>query len=212
MMKYPELVEAIKSYIESYEPTFVDNIPRFVQAAEERIYNSVQLPAIRRNVVGSVTAGSEYLALPEDYLATFSLAVIDENGHSHYLLDKDVNFIREAYPSPTDQGIPRYFGQFEEYTLILGPTPDKDYEVQLHQYYYPKSIVEAGESWLGDNFESALLYGALREAAIFQKAEQDMVSYYESKYMESLALLKMLGDGKNRRTAYRAGQVRTPVV
>lgn len=211
-MNYAQLVENIKSYIESYEPAFVAAIPSFVQAAEERIYNAVQIPAIRRNLVGNVTAGSPYLALPTDYLATFSLAVFDADGNQHFLLDKDVNFIREAFPQVADTGLPRFFGQFAPYTLIIGPTPDQNYQMELHQYYYPESIVTATTSWLGDNFESVLLYGALREAAVFQKAEADMVQQYESKYLESLALLKMLGDGKNRRTAYRAGQVRAPVI
>jgi hypothetical protein len=212
-MNYAQLSQAIQDYAESTETSFVANIPNFVQFAEERIYNTVQLPAIRRNVVGTLTANDKYLSLPSDYLATFSLAVIDPVTEAQtFLLDKDVNFIREAYPDPGSVGAPKYFGQFAPYTLIVGPTPDQSYQVELHEYYYPPSIVTASTSWLGDNFESVLLYGALREAVIFQKGEQDMVQYYEQKYQESLALLKMLGDGKERRTAYRDGQVRVPVV
>ena len=210
-MNYTQLTSAIIDYAESSEQTFLDNISTFVQLAEERIYNAVQIPAIRRNVVGNVTAGDKYLSLPADYLATFSLAVFDANGDQQFLLDKDVNFIRQAYPNPNDQGIPKYYGQFKPYTFILGPTPDQNYQVELHQYYYPESIVTAGTSWLGDNFESALLYGALREAVIFQKGEQDMVAYYEQKYQESLSLLRELGDGKDRRSAYRDGQLKLPV-
>lgn len=211
-MNYAELSTAIQDYVETYEQLFVDNIPNFVQLAEERIYNAVQIPAIRKNVTGTFTANDKYLALPPDYLASFSLAVIGSDGSQEFLLDKDVNFIRESFPSPTITGVPKYYGQFKPYTYIIGPTPDQSYGVELHYYYYPESIVTAGTSWLGDNFETVLLYGALREAVIFQKGEQDMVSYYEQKYQESLALLKQLGDGKDRRSAYRDGQIRVPVV
>jgi hypothetical protein len=139
------------------------------------------------------------------------MAVILADGTQEFLIDKDVNFIRQAYPNPTDEGIPRYYAQFEPYTYIIGPTPDDNYQVELHYYYYPQSIVTAGTSWLGDNFETVLLYGSLREAVIFQKGEQDMVTYYEQKYQESLALLRELGDGKDRRSAYRDGQLKLPV-
>lgn len=210
-MNYAQLVTAIENYVESFEAVFVAQIPTFVQLAEERIYNSVQIPAIRRNVIGNVTTGDKYLSLPADYLATFSLAVVDGNGEQQFLLDKDVNFIRQAYPNPADSGLPKYYGQFAPYTFILGPTPDQNYEVELHQYFYPESIVTAGTSWIGDNFETVLLYGALREAVIFQKGEQDMVAYYDQKYQESMALLKELGDGKERRSAYRDGQLKLPV-
>lgn len=210
-MNYAQLVTAIENYTESTESVFVSQIPTFVQLAEERIYNAVQIPAIRRNVTGNVTTGDKYLSLPTDYLATFSLAVVDSDGNQQFLLDKDVNFIRQAYPNPVDSGLPKYYGQFAPYTFILGPTPDQNYQVELHQYYYPESIVTAGTSWIGDNFETVLLYGSLREAVIFQKGEQDMVAYYEQKYQESMALLQELGDGKERRSAYRDGQLKLPV-
>jgi hypothetical protein len=297
-MNYDQLSQAIQDYAESSEQVFVLNIPNFVQLAEERVYNAVQIPAIRKNVIGNFTAGDHYLALPQDYLASFSLAVIDGDGNYEYLLDKDVNFIRQAYPNPlTDTGIPKYYGQFKPYTYIIGPTPDDSYQTELHYYYYPLSMVKGvlsgfgaitsgtgytdgvyqnvsltggsgtgavvditiaggvvtavdivsggslyligdsvsaatsdiggtgsgfsvlvdntnnpdGTSWLGDNFETVMLYGALREAVIFQKGEQDMVQYYEQKYQESLALLKELGDGKDRRSAYRDGQLRLPI-
>jgi hypothetical protein len=210
-MNYAQLVTAIENYTESSESVFLAQIPTFVQLAEERIYNAVQIPAIRRNVTGSVTTGDKYLSLPTDYLATFSLAVVDSDGNQQFLLDKDVNFIRQAYPNPADSGLPKYYGQFAPYTFILGPTPDQNYQVELHQYYYPASIVTAGTSWIGDNFETVLLYGSLREAVIFQKGEQDMVAYYEQKYQESMALLQELGDGKERRSAYRDGQLKLPV-
>jgi hypothetical protein len=296
-MNYQQLSEAIQSYAESTEQLFVFNIPNFVQLCEERVYNAVQIPAIRKNVIGNFTQGDHYLALPEDYLASFSLAVIDANGNYEYLIDKDVNFIRQAYPNPGDEGLPRYYAQFSPYTYIIGPSPDANYQTELHYYYYPTTIVQGGlsgfgtitpgtgytdgiyegvaltggdgsnglatitvlggivtavtltnpgylyvvgntlsaatstiggtgsgfsvpvnnvqnptgTSWLGENFESVLLYGSLREAVVFQKGEQDMVAYYEQKYQESLALLKDLGDGKDRRSAYRDGQLRLPV-
>ena len=210
-MNYTQLTAAIQDYTETTEQLFVANIPTFIQLAEERIYNSVQIPAIRRNVVGNLTANDKYLKLPDDYLAVFSLAVFDADGNQTMLIDKDVNYIREAYPNANSTGTPKYFAQFLPYTLILGPTPDQSYQVELHEYCYPESIVTAETSWVGDNYESVLLYGALREAVIFQKGEQDMVNYYEQKYQESLALLKELGDGKDRRSAYRDGQLRMPI-
>lgn len=212
-MNYSELSTAIQEYVENTETSFVSNIPLFVQLAEERIYNSVQIPAIRKNVTGSLTSGIKYLQLPTDWLATFSLAVINPvtNAQS-FLLNKDVNYIREAYPDPDDTGTPQHYGQFDANTLILGPTPDLSYSMELHYYYYPQSIVTAGTTWLGDNFETVLLYGAIREAYVYMKGEQDMVANYENKYQESLALLKVLGDGKDRRDAYRSGQARVPVL
>ena len=297
-MNYEQLYGAIQNYAESTEQLFVQSIPTFVYNCEERVYNAVQIPAIRKNVIGSFTSGDRYLALPNDYLASFSLAVIDASGNYEYLIDKDVNFIRQSYPNATtDTGTPKYYSQFSPYTYLIGPTPDATYQTELHYYYYPESIVQGvlgglgvitggtnyingtyqnvsltggsgqyatadiivsggvvttvtvkdggsfyivgdvlsastsslgnagsgfsvpvtvinnptGTSWLGSNFETVLLYGSLREAIIFQKGEQDMVTYYEQKYQESLALLKDLGDGKDRRSAYRDGQLRLPV-
>ncbi len=210
-MNYSELSAAITSYTENYETTFIANIPNFVQNAEERIYNTVQLPAIRKNSTSNLNANNKYLPSPEDYLAVFSFAVVDASGNYSYLLNKDVNFIREAYPAPTDTGLPLYYALFDQDTFIFGPTPDSTYQVELHYYYYPQSIVTAGNSWLGDNFESALLYGSLLEAAAFMKEEADVLQNYTIRYNEALALLKQLGDGKNRQDAYRSGQVRDTV-
>lgn len=217
-MNYAQLVTAIEEYTETSEATFVSQIPTFVQLAEERIYNTVDLPSLRRNVTGTLTINNKYLSVPSDFLSVYSLAVIKTDGTYEYLLNKDVNFIRQAYPQPTDTDIPKYYAIFgpdssspTNLTIILGPTPDLAYSAELHYFYYPESIVTASNSWIGDNFESALLYGALREAVIFQKGEADMVSYYEKMYMESLGLLKNLGDGKLRRDAYRSGQIRLPV-
>jgi len=228
-MDYSTLFVTIKGYIENEFPATIftdsdgnsvssalftskEQIDTFIQLAEERIYNSVQIPAIRKNQTGYMTGGNKYLSLPSDWLATFSLSVINPStGAQSFLLNKDVNFIREAFPVPSDTGTPTHYAQFTDSSLILGPTPDLSYQVELHYYYYPTSIVTATTSWLGNNFESVLLYGALREAAVFVKAEADMVANYEGKYQESLGLLKQLGDGKDRRDAYRSGQVRIPV-
>lgn len=213
-MNYAQLSQGVQDYVETTEPSFLANIPNFVRLAEERIYNSVQIPAIRRNQTGTISAGNKYLTLPDDYLAPFSLAVFtygNQDSAYEYLLNKDVNFIRQSYPSNLDQGQPQYYAQFAPYTYILGPTPDINYGVELHYYYYPPSIVEAGTSWVGDNFESVLLYGAIREGYLYLKGEQDLIQQYEAKYQEAMALLKVLGDGKDRRDAYRSGQARVPV-
>lgn len=210
-MNYAALSQAIQDYTENNEATFVANIPVFVDQAEQRIYNSVQLPALRKNVTGSMTTNNKYLSAPSDYLATFSLAVIAPDGSQAFLLNKDVNFIRETYPSPTATAKPKHYAQFDANTFLLGPTPDADYGVELHYFYYPQSIVTAGTSWLGENFDSVLLYGSLVEAYTFMKGEQELLAFYNQKYNEALALLKQLGDGKNRRDAYRSGQIRIPV-
>lgn len=211
-MNYASLATLIQQYCESTESSFVANIPTFVQLAEERIYNSVQIPAIRRNQTGTLSSGNKYLTLPQDWLATFSLAVIAPvTGAQEFLLDKDVNFIRQSYPSPSDTGVPKYYAIFDDNTLILGPTPDSNYQVEMHYYYYPESIVTAGTSWLGNNYENALLYGSIREAYTYLKGEQDLMNFYEQKYQEAMQQLMRLGDGLNRRDSYRSGQVRVPV-
>jgi hypothetical protein len=209
-MNYTQLVTEIQSYTENQFQT--DDINTFIKEAEQRIYNSVQFPAIRRNKTGTTTIGNKYLTCPPDWLATFSLAVIDASGNYSYLLDKDVNFIRAAYPQPTDTAIPEYYALFDQNTFILGPTPDANYTVELHYYYYPESIVTAGTTWLGDNFDSALLYGSLLEAYTYMKGEADVLAQYQKRYDDAMFLLKQLGDGKDRRDAYRNGQVRVQVV
>jgi hypothetical protein len=223
-MNYAQLSAAIQAYSESDEPLFVENIPVFVKAAEQRIYNSVQFSYLRKNVTGSVTPNNPYLSAPNDFLSVYSIAVIKPNGDYEYLLNKDVNFIRQAYPSASDVGVPKYYAIFgptttagdppaltNELSFILGPKPDVNYSVELHYFFYPESIVTASTTWLGDNFDTALFYGALREAAVFQRQEPDMVANYEQKYQEGMMLLKQLGDGKERQDAYRSGQVRYPV-
>jgi hypothetical protein len=209
-MNYSQLVAEIQSYTENQFETA--DINTFIKEAEQRIYNSVQFPAIRRNKTGTTTVNNKYLTCPSDWLATFSLAVIDASGNYSYLLDKDVNFIRASYPSPTSTGLPEYYALFDQNTFILGPTPDSNYSVELHYYYYPESIVTANNTWLGDNFDSALLYGALLEAYTYMKGEADVLAQYQKRYDEAMFLLKQLGDGKDRRDAYRNGQVRVPVV
>ena len=211
-MNYSQLVTLVQQYTQNEETSFVANIPNFAQLAEERIYNAVFIPAIRRNQIGTLTPNNKYLTLPGDWLATFSLAVIDPATNAQtFLLDKDVNFIRECYPDPDDNGVPKYYAIFDQNTLILGPTPASNYQVEMHYYYYPETIVTAGTSWLGDNFETVLLYGTLREAYLYMKGEQDIVVYYEQKYQESLGLLKLLREGKDRRDAFRSGLNRIPV-
>jgi hypothetical protein len=303
-MNYNELSKTIQSYVESTEQLFVENIPVFVQQAEERIYNTVQLPSLRKNVTGTVTQANPYLSTPNDYLSSFSLAVIKANGEYEYLLNKDVNFIRQAYPSPTDTGTPKYYALFgsqlsnlNELSFILGPTPDANYGVELHYFYYPPTIVQGviattsglvggsaytagvylgvplsgskgtgavaditiaggavvsvvtrnggslyvvgdvltapssligntgngftitvatvsnsdGTSWLGDNYSPVLLYGAMREAILFQKGEQDLVAYYEKQFQDALQQLNRLGTGLERGDAYRDGQAKIKV-
>ena len=211
-MNYSQLSQQIQDYCESTEQSFVANIPTFVQLAEERIYNSVQIPAIRKNVTGTATINYQYLELPTDWLSTFSLAVIDPTtGEYEYLLNKDVNYIRAAYPPPNSYGKPAYYAIFDDTTMLLGPTPDNTYSMELHYYYYPASIVNVNTTWLGNNFETVLLYGSLREAYTYLKGDADLMQYYEQKYQESLALLKRLGDGLDRQDAYRSGQARVAV-
>jgi hypothetical protein len=215
-VNYAELVSAIKGYAENDFPTTAgsftstNQLNTFIEQAEQRIYNSIQFPAIRKNVTGTTTPGNKYLASPVDFLASYSLAAIDGTGNYEYLLNKDVNFIRAAYPSPTDSGTPAYYALFDENTFILGPTPDAAYTMELHYYYYPASIVAAGTSWLGDNFDSVLLYGALLEAAAFMKSDLDTMKNYTDRYNEALLLAKRLGDGMDRSDAYRSGQFRMP--
>jgi hypothetical protein len=215
------LTAAICDYTQNFETDFVANIPVFVKQAEQRIYNSVQFPSLRKNVTGSVTSANKYLSCPTDFLSVFSMAVIDATGAYEYLLNKDVNFIRQAYPNPTtDVGIPKYYALFgptvsgavisDELSFLLGPTPDAAYSVELHYYYYPESISVAadGQTWLGDNFDTVLLYGSLVEAYTFMKGENDMMALYDGKYKEAMALAQRLGDGLERSDAYRSGQFR----
>lgn len=210
-MTYAELVAQIQDYTENTFTT--TDINTFITQAEQRIYNTVQLPALRKNVTGSLSAGNKYLAMPTDWLATFSLAVFGADNEYKYLLNKDVNFIRQSFPD-TDSafyGEPQYYAVFNASSFIVGPTPDINYSAELHYFYYPTSITVAGTSWLGDNFSSTLLYGSLLEAYTYMKGEQDVMNTYKARYDEAMLLLKQLGDGKDRQDAYRSGQVRYPV-
>jgi hypothetical protein len=232
-MTYNELIAAIQSYTENQFPdtyladeSYVSSTTQlntFITQAEQRIFNSVQFPSLRKNVTGATTTGNKYLSCPDDFLATYSLAVRDTDGSYEYLLNKDVNFIRQAYPKPSDTAIPKYYALFgptttnsgspvitDELSFILGPTPDASYSVELHYFYYPESITVAadGRTWLGDNFDTVLLYGSLVEAYTFMKGEQDMMALYDGKYKEALALAQRLGDGLERGDAYRNGQYR----
>jgi hypothetical protein len=301
-MNYEQIYNNIQAYAENTEQLFVASIPVFVQQAEERIYNSIQIPSLRKNVTGVVSANNQYLALPLDWLSNYSIAIIDTTGNYNYLLNKDVNFIREAYPAPTTTGLPTYYALFgnqlsnlEELTVLLGPTPDSNYTVEMHYYYYPPTLVQGqtsalgvvtggslytngvyqnvsltggsganatadiiiaggavtsctltfggnfyivgdilscvslgltgsgftipvssvsnavGRSWLADNFDPVIFYGAMREAMLFMKGEADLVKYYEDKYMEALAQLNRLGTGLERGDSYRDGQAKIKV-
>ena len=231
-MNYAALSSAIQTYTENQFPTTYlssgaavtadDQIARFVEQAEQRIYNTIQFPSLRKNVTGNVSTSNVYLSAPNDFLAVYSLATIDGSGNYEYLLNKDVNFIRQAYPNPTtDVGPPKYYALFgptvntstitNELSFIIGPTPDAAYSMELHYYYYPESIVTASTTWLGDNFDTVLLYGSLVEAYTFMKGEPDVMAFYDGKYKEALALAKRLGDGMERQDAYRSGQYRQAV-
>ena len=233
-MTYSELITAIQTYTENNFPstTLADGttvssttqLNRFIEQAEQRIYNSVQFPSLRKNMIGALTSGLKYLSTPPDFLSAYSLAVIENYGTSTerytYLLNKDVNFIREAYPETGTayNGLPKYYGLFgptisgstitTELSFIVGPTPDASYNVELHFYYYPESITTASSTWLGDNFDTVLLYGCLVEAYTYMKGETDIIALYDTKYKEALALAKRLGDGLERSDAYRSGQAR----
>jgi hypothetical protein len=216
-MNYADLVTFISDITENTFETADMNM--FIQQAEQKIYNTVQLPNLRRNVTGTVSANNKYLSCPNDFLSVYSIAVYPTGGSYTFLLNKDVNFIREAYPNPTDTGTPAHYAIFgpqsadpRELTFILGPTPDVLYNTELHYYYYPESIVTATNTWLGDNFDSALLNGALVEAIRFMKGEQELIAVYKGMYDNALTLLKQLGDGKDRQDAYRSGQTRVQII
>ena len=237
-MNYSTLFITIKGYLENDFPdsifadkdaststsaatyTSTEQINTFITQAEQRIYNTIQFPSLRKNVTGSTLTGIKYLSCPGDFLASYSMAVIQANGSYEYLLNKDVNFIRESYPVPTDTGVPAYYALFgplstneAELSFILGPTPDAAYSVELHYFYYPESITvtSSGTTWLGDNMDSVLLYGALVEGYTYMKPEADLIALYDKKYQDALMLAKRLGDGLERQDAYRSGQVRVSI-
>lgn len=237
-MNYSELFIAVKGYLENDFPSTVftdsagsssssaaaltstEQVNTFITQAEQRIYNTVQFPSLRKNVTGTLTTSNKYLSCPSDFLAVYSMAVVNTDGSYAFLLNKDVNFIRESYPIPTDTGVPAYYALFgpvstneAELTFILGPTPDAAYTMELHYFYYPESITTtaSGTTWIGDNIDSVLLYGSLVEGYTFMKGEADMIGLYEKKYQDALMLAKRLGDGMERRDAYRSGQARVPV-
>jgi hypothetical protein len=231
---YSELVAAIQAYTENQFPTTyladgstvssTEQINRIIEQAEQRIYNSVQFPSLRRNQTGTLSISTSYLSAPNDFLSSYSFAVIDASGNYNYMLNKDVNFIREAYPNPNTTGLPKYYALFgptvsgstvtNELSFLLGPKPDAAYTVELHYYYYPASITSGTSTtttWLSDNFDTVLLYGSLVEAYTYMKGEQDLIALYDGKYKEALALAKRLGDGLERQDAYRSGQYRQAV-
>ena len=224
-MNYAELVTAVQDYCENNFPTTDMDI--MIRQAEQRIYNTVQIANLRKNVTGTLSVGNKYLSAPGDFLSVYSLAIYPAAGGDYlYLLNKDVNFIREAYPNASSEyyGKPKHYAIFgptttsgaspvitTELSFILGPTPDAAYKAELHYYYYPESIVTAGTTWLGDNFDSVLLNATIYEAAMYMRMETDMMAVAKDRYIQSIALLKNLGDGKQRADAYRDGQVRVKV-
>lgn len=224
-MNYATLFETIQGYAENTFPntsvndtsasaatfTSKEQIDTFIRQTEQRVYNTIQLPDLRKNVTGNFSSGNKYLGIPSDWLSTFSLAVIASDGSQSFLLNKDVNFIRESFPDPSATGTPTHYAIFSDESFIVGPTPDDDYGAELHYFYYPTSIVDAGTTWLGDNFDSVLLYGSLLEAATFMKSEADVLANYQKRYDEATALLKELGEGKDRQDMYRTQQMRYPV-
>ena len=230
-MNYNALTASIQAMTENQFPdtyladgstfTTAQQLALFVVQAEQRIFNTVQFPSLRKNVVGTINTTNKYLACPLDFLATYSIAVIDATGAYTYLLNKDANFIREAYPTPTSTGLPKYYALFgpavagavisNELTFILGPTPDATYTTELHYFYLPESITTASTTWLGDNFDSVLLYGALVEAYTFMKSEADIMGFIQAKYQEALGLAKRLGAGMETQDQYRSGQHRQAV-
>ena len=219
-MNYATLSSTIQAYVENDFPesvgsgslTSAEQIATFVTQAEQRIYNNVQLLELRKNVLGMCSQNNKYLTVPTDWLANYSLAIVDPvSGEYSYLLNKDVAYIREAFPSPTDTGTPTHYAMFDQDSYILGPTPDQNYNVELHYFYYPESITTASTSWLGDNFDSVLLYGALLEAYTFMKGEADVILEYQKRYDTAFIMLKQLAEGKNRQDMYRTPQVRYPV-
>lgn len=216
-MNYAALVTAVQDFLEcTFEASVIDIC---IRQAEDKIYNAVQIPSLRKNVSGTTTLGLQFLACPSDYLSAYSMAVVDPiTGNYTFLLNKDVNFIREAYPNPTTVGLPKYYALFgpqsatpTQLSFILGPTPDLAYAAYLHYNAYPESIVDAGTSWLGDNYDPALLYGTIVEAYTFNKGEADLLQLYIAKFNETILQLKRLGDGLERQDAYRSGQVRVTV-
>jgi hypothetical protein len=216
-MTYAQLVVAVSDYCENTFNT--TDMNTMIKQAEQRIYNTVQIANLRKNVTGTLTSGNKYLSCPDDFLSVYSLAIYPSGGGSYiYLLNKDVNFMRDAYPNPTTTGTPKHYAIFgpqstnvNELSFIVGPTPNSAYGAELHYYYYPESIVTASTTWLGDNFDSALLYGTLLEAITYMKGEKDLVELYQAQYLQAITLLKNLGDGKQRMDAYRDGQTRIKV-
>jgi hypothetical protein len=210
---YQGLSQAISDYTENTDPSFLAYIPTFIQDTERLVNNSVQLPAFRKNVTGTATSGFPYLTLPNDFLATFSVAVINNDAQStyEYMLNKDVNYIREAFPYPGVTGQPQYYAIFDASTYILGPTPDQNYTIELHYFAYPESIVTAGATWLSQNYPNVLLWGSLCEANTYNKGEQDLQQTYQNLFDEAMKPLIALGDGRDRQDNYRTTQVRHEV-
>lgn len=207
-MNYTELHQSIIDFTESNDTTFVDNIDTFIKNTEERIYNSVLIPVLRKNVTGATTANNKYLSCPADFLAPYEMAAVQPDGSYQYLLQKEVSYVRQNYPDPTYTGVPKYYTQFDADSFLLAPTPASAYTIELHYYYYPESIVTAGTTWVGDHFPMCLLYGALAEANVFLKGEADLQKSYQDLFLENMSLLKNYADGRTRNDNFRSTQPR----
>ncbi len=211
-MNYSQLVTALQDYLVNDEPTFVTHIPDIVRSAEEDIYFNTQLPSLRKNSTGSLTEGNQYLSLPSDFLSVYSLAVVDDDAGTHnYLVNKEVDFIREAFPDEDSQDIPAYYALFDNNTVIVGPTPDFAYTVELHYFYKPDSIVTTSTSWIGDNAPNCLLYGSLLHGYTYMKGEQDMLAVYQNEYSRALANLQTITEGRARKDTYRTPNKRVDI-
>ena len=210
-MNYTSLLSSVQEYTQNSESTFVAEIPNMVKQVEDRIQHIIQLPVFRKTSSGTVTTSNRFLATPTDFVAAYSLAVLNGSSEYSFLLNKDVDFIRESFDKTTDTGLPRFYAVWDHDTFLLAPTPDSGYTTQLNYFYKPESIVTAENTWLGDEAEAAMLYGTLVEAYTFMKGEPDLMQLYEQRYKEALVKLKELGDGKLRQDMYRSGQVRVPV-
>ena len=207
---YGQLKQALQDYLESSETTFVNNLPLFIRLSEERILKSVQLSLFRKNATANATVGNQYLAAPADFLAPFSLSYMGDNGDKVFAEFKDVSFIQEYNPDASTTGAPKYYAQFDNDNFILSPTPNDDYQMELHYFYRPASLTagsDSGTTWLSINAELTLLYGALIEAYVFMKGDPDLMAKYDQRFQESLMGLKLLGEARQVTDEYRTGMI-----
>jgi|TARA_R100000426_G_C4815260_1_gene108153 hypothetical protein len=201
------LKTAIQDYTDNSETSFVTHLPDFIKTTEDRIFNSVDLDIFRKNVTSAFTSSDAFLTVPSDYLASFSLQ-ITTSGSESFLLQKDVNFLREYTPASTTTGLPKYYARFDTDNFIVAPTPNSNYTLELHYYYKPASLTagaDGGTTWLSSNAPFALLYGSLFEAYVYMKGEKDVLDLYNGRYLEAISRLKDLAEARENTDAYRVG-------